>query len=149
MKTIALRFSDGFATSDGTIIEHQKQIELNGYVWYVKLGSRVSDKVCKQILENKKPRVLLIHSGKMARYWAYIDKIIKETPPLCDIPEYYRNQNEKFNTWFRVYDIKEADRNIMSSCRVVSSGTPLSVASKSSMSPYFIIEYDEGGSNDD
>lgn len=53
MKTIALRFSDGFATSEGTIIEHQKQIELNGYVWYGKLGSRVSDKVCKQILENK------------------------------------------------------------------------------------------------
>lgn len=149
MKTIALRSSDGFATTDGTIIEHQKLINLNGYVWYGKLGSKVSDKVCKQILENNNPRILLIHSGKMARYWAYIDKIIKETPPLCDIPEYYRNQNEKFNTWFRVYDIEEADRNIMSLCRVVSSGTLLSVASKSSMSPYFIIEYDEGDRNND
>ena len=42
MKTIALRFSDNFAPLDGTIAEHKKMIELNGYVWYGKLGLKVS-----------------------------------------------------------------------------------------------------------
>ena len=145
MKTIALRFSDGFATSAGTIAEHKKLIETNGFVWYGKLGSAVSDKVCQEVLENEKPRILLIHSGKTARYWAYIDKVSKETPTLSDIPEYYRDQADVFRTWFRVLKIEEADKGVMSACTVASSGAPLSMASRSSMSPYFIIEYAEGG----
>lgn len=149
MKTIALRFSDNFAPTDGTIAEHKKMINSNGYVWYGKLGSKVSDKVCKQILENEDPKILLIHSGKTARYWAYVDKIIKESPPLKDVPEYYRSQAGIFNTWFRVQNIEEANKNIMSLCKVASSGALLSMASKSSMSPYFIIEYDEGGKGND
>lgn len=149
MKTIALRFSDNFAPSDGTIAEHKKLIDLNGYVWYGKLGSKVSDKVCKQIMENENPKILLIHSGKTARYWAYVDKIEKETPAAHDIPEYYRNQAGIFNTWFRVRNIEEANKNVMSLCKVASSGASLSMTSKSSMSPYFIIECDEGGDGND
>ena len=44
-KTIALRFSDNFAPEIGTIAAHNTMIGLNGYVWYGKLGSRVSKKV--------------------------------------------------------------------------------------------------------
>lgn len=149
MKTIALRFSDNFAPLDGTIAEHKKMIELNGYVWYGKLGLKVSDKVCRQIMENKNPKILLIHSGKTARYWAYVDKVEKETPALNGVPEYYRSQTEIFNTWFRVRNIEEANKNVMSLCRVVSSGALLSMTSKSSMSPYFIIEYNEGREGND
>ena len=46
-------------------------------------------------------------------------------------------------------NIEEANKNIMSLCKVASSGALLSMASKSSMSPYFIIEYDEGGEGND
>lgn len=145
MKTIALRFSDNFATPAGTIAEHKKLIEENGYAWYGKLGAVVSDKICKEIMKNDKPRILLIHSGRTARYWAYIDKILKSTPPLGDIPEYYREQAGIFKTWFRVKRIEEAEKGVMSSCTVASSGASLSLTSRSSMSPYFIIEYSEGG----
>ena len=142
MKTIALRFSDSFATSAGTIAEHKRLIESNGHAWYGKLGSIVSEKVCQDILNNDNPRILLIHSGKSARYWAYIDKISKETPPVEEIPEYYREQAKEFKTWFRVWKIELADKNVMASCTVTSSGAPLSMASRSSMSPYFIITYE-------
>lgn len=145
MKTIALRFSDNFAPPEGTIGAHRACIESKGYVWYGKLGSTVSDKVCRQLIENEKPKILLIHSGKAARYWAYIDKVSKDTPALEDIPEYYRGQAGIFHTWFRVKRIVEADRSVMSECKVASSGALLSMTSRSSMSPYFIIEYTESG----
>ena len=147
MKTIALRFADGFAPSDGTIAEHRKCIAKNGHVWYGKLGNAVSDKVCKELLENEKPRILLIHSGKSFRYWAYIDRVIKETPPLFEIPEYYRNRVDSFKTWFRVLRIEEADKKVMAYCTVASSGAPLSTASRSSMSPYFIVNYEDNDNN--
>ena len=145
MKTIALRFSDNFAPPDGTIMEHRRCISEKGYVWYGKLGSAVSDKVCKELMENDMPRILLIHSGKSFRYWAYIDKVQKNTPLLSEIPEYYREQAGIFRTWFRVLKIEEADKSVMSACTVASSGAPLSMTSRSSMNPYFIIEYSEGG----
>ena len=141
MRTIALRFSDNFAPAAGTIAEHKKCIFQTGHVWYGKLGTVVSDKVCKVILANDSPRILLIHSEKTSRYWAYVDKVIKDTPPLNEIPEYYREQTSMFHTWFRVLKIEEAEKNVMAACKVASSGAPLSVTSRSSMSPYFIIEY--------
>ena len=145
MKTIALRFSDGFAPPTGTIAEHRRVISKKGYVWYGKLGLPVSDRVYNDLIKNEEPKILLIHSGKSSRYWAYIDQMIKHTPPLEDIPDYYRNQAENFRTWFRVLKIEEAEKNVMAACSVLSSGVLLSVASKSSMSPYFIINYTEGG----
>lgn len=145
MKTIALRFSDNFAPPDGTIAEHRKCIKENGFVWYGKLGTSVSDKVSQEIMQNDSPMILLIHSGKSSRYWAYIDRIIKDTPPLSEIPEYYRDQAGIFHTWFRLIQIVEADKGVMSACTVASSGAPLSMTSRSSMSPYFIINHKEEG----
>ena len=139
MLTIALRFSDNFAPDAGTIAEHNKCILEKGFVWYGKLGSTVSEKVRTSILENENPRILLIHSGRQFRYWAFIDQIQRETPPINEIPEYYRDQAEKFSTWFRVIKIEEAEKNVMSTCCVASSGMVLSFASRRSMSPYFII----------
>ena len=143
MKTIALRFSDNFAPPAGTIAEHRKYIKRNGYVWYGKLGSAVSEKVCKEIMANREPKILLIHSGRYSRYWASIDKVIKNTPPLEEFPEYYRDKAGNISTWFRVKKIEDASKGVMAACTVVSSGALLSMASKSSMSPYFIIEYSE------
>ena len=143
MKTIALRFSDKFAPLSGTIAEHRKVISEKGFVWYGKLGTPVSDRICAELLKNEKPRILLIHSGKVARYWVYINMILKETPPLNEIPTYYRNQANNFQTWFRVVRIEDADKRVMAACTVSSSGASVSAVSRISMSPYFIIEYSE------
>ena len=86
MRTIALRFSNDFAPETGTIAEHHKLINELGYIWYGKLGTTVSQTVISQILENKEPRVLLIHSGVAGRYWAFIDSIQKDTPDPVAIP---------------------------------------------------------------
>lgn len=141
MRTIALRFSNIFAPECGTIKAHEELIALNGFVWYGKLGSKVSAKVEQDILANPSPRILLIHSGSTGRYWAHIDKIQSETPPLQEIPAYYRDRAEDFASWFRVLRIEDAAKNVLSQCYVASSGASLSIASRHSMNPYFIIDY--------
>jgi hypothetical protein len=145
MKTIALRFSNKFAPDCGTIEAHNELIQKNGYVWYGKLGNRIAASVFDEILGNDEPRILLIHSGAANRYWAYVDKIQHDIPERDDIPEYYRDDADKFRTWFRVIKFEDAPRDIMSKCTMTSSGQELGIASKHSMSPYFkIIAPDPG-----
>lgn len=143
MKTIALRFGEHFAPSCGTIAAHQEVIERLGYVWYGKLGSPVSERIRAEILNADNPKILLINSGKANRYWACVSEIQREIPPTEAIPEYYRSNREKFKTWLKITAFSEAPKGIMSQCTVASSGSPLSEASKHSMSPYFIIDTNE------
>lgn len=145
MKTIALKFSNRFAPDCGTIEAHNEMIRKNGFVWYGKLGNKNAASVFGEILENDEPRILLIHSGATNRYWAYVDEIQHDIPERDDIPAYYRDEAEKFKTWFRVIKFEDAPRDIMSKCTVTSSGQELGIASKHSMSPYFkIIAPDSG-----
>ena len=141
--TVALRFADTFAPSEGTIQAHQNMIDKQGVVWYGKLGAAVSSKVANLIMENENPRILLIHSGKIGRYWAYIKKLQYYIPTKSEIPEYYRDNAGVFKSWFRVVKIEEAPKNVLGNCVVASSQRPLSEVSKSSMSPYFIINVEE------
>ena len=140
MKTVALRFADNFAPDSGTIAEHKIILKEFGYVWYGKLGTPISKIIAQQILNNKEKRILLIHSGSVRRYWAYVDMIQRDIPDKNAIPKYYRNMAESFNTWFPITKIEDAPKDILSRCIVASSGSTLSQASKHSMSPYFIIE---------
>lgn len=141
--TVALRFADTFAPAEGTIQAHQDLINKKGFVWYGKLGAVVSSKVANKILSNEFPRILLIHSGKIGRYWAYITKIQYDIPPRQEIPAYYRDNADMFKTWFKVIRIEEASKGVLSICTVASSSRPLSEVSRSSMSPYFIINVEE------
>lgn len=143
MKTVALRFSDNFAPDTRTISAHNEVISQYGYVWYGKLGSAVSQKVINDILKNDNPRILLIHSGKADRYWAYVKKIQHEMPGKKQIPGYYRDNARIFKTWFKVIRFENAAGNVLSQCKVASSNRPLTEVSKSSMSPYFIINVEE------
>lgn len=143
MKTIALRFSDSYAPEEGTIKLHNDIISKNGFVWYGKFGNAVSAKIKKELLENESPRFLLIKSGGLDRYWVYFNDIRNEVVDVEHIPEYYRNDSGKVKTWFKVTKIVKASNDIMSKCHIASTGQVLSLASKYSMSPYFIIKYEE------
>lgn len=145
MKTIALRFGEHFAPDCGTIAAHQQMIEQNGFVWYGKMGAAISKKMINQIMDNEDKKILLIRSGKTERYWANIEEIKNDVPQLRLIPEYYREIAGTFKTWFKVVSFELATKDIMSKCVVSSSGKSLGEVSKHSMSPYFIIEYKEGG----
>lgn len=140
MKTIALRFSENFAPECGTIKAHEELIIKNGFVWYGKLGNKISANISETIINNNVSRILLINSGKQNRYWAYISEISYEVPDIEFIPEYYRYNTDKFKTWFKVERFEEAPKDIMQNCYVTSSKAVLSEASKHSMSPYFKIE---------
>ena len=60
MRTIALRFSNNFAPDEGTIRAHEAVVSERGYVWYGKLGSRISNQAKNAILSNEIPIILLI-----------------------------------------------------------------------------------------
>ena len=144
MRTIALRFADNIAPAEGTIAEHEKIIKKLGFVWYGKFGTRVSERVRTDIMAINDGRILLIHSVTNKRYWLYFSDISYQIPELSGIPEYYRNIAGTVKTWFKVTRIEKAEKGVMSKCLVSSSGSPLSTVSKHSMSPYFIIDYNEG-----
>ena len=143
MKTIALRFGEHFSPECGTIIAHQQLIDELGYVWYGKMGNPVTTRIVDELLKQDDTKILLINSGKADRYWAHVTDIKKETPEKAGIPPYYRDNTEKFKTWFKVTAFEPAPKDIMSKCHVVSSGAALGEVSKHSMSPYFIIKYEE------
>ena len=142
MKTIALRFGETFSPDCGTIIAHQQVIDKLGYVWYGKTGAALADARINEIKKEKTHKILLIHSGGLDRWWAYIEDISKEKPGF-GIPDYYKNNASKFKTWFKITKFEEAPRDIMSKCTVISSQSRLSEASKYSMNPSFYIEYNE------
>lgn len=106
----------------------------------------MSKAVCDSILENDDPKVLLIHSSGTDRWWLHIDAISRELPPYGSYPAYYGELAERMGCWLHVHCIEKADSKVMSECVVISSGKLLSLASRRSMSPYFIIDYQEAAS---
>ena len=143
MKTIALRFGEHFSPDCGTIAAHQEIIDTLGYVWYGKMGNRISDNVKKKIFIDEKCKILLIRSGHSERYWAYVEAIANKVEDVQAVPSYYRADRDRFYTWFKITSFTDAPKDIMSKCIVISSGQQLGTASKHSMSPYFKIEYKE------
>ena len=143
MKTVALRFAETFAPPEGTIKAHEKIIDKYGYVWYGKLGTPISQQVANEIMQNENCKILLINSGRFERYWAYVVEISKELPNQVEVPSYYWDKAKDVKTWFKVVKFEETPKNIMSMCKVASSGNILSHVSKYSMSPYFVIEIEE------
>ena len=142
MKTIALRFGEVFAPKCGTIAAHQEIIDKIGFVWYGKMGARVSNSVSQELMQLDQPQILLISSGKAERYWAFITEISNERPDSNEFPSYYGDKAEQMKTWFKVVAFKKAPGDVLKKCIVTSSGSDLSSTSKHSMSPYFKIEYD-------
>lgn len=143
MKTIAIRYSDKIAPQNGTLFEHAQLIHQNGFVWFGKMGTPVSDKTCKSVMAARKPHILLINNGKKLYHWAIIDKIQKDTPPLDYVPSYYRNKAEVIGTWFKILKFEKAETDILTKCTMSAYGaTLLTVFSRKSMNSYFVINYD-------
>lgn len=141
MKTIALRLSDNYAPKEGMVYLHNQLILENWFVWYGKFGNNISKKIIEDLMLLPIKKFLLIKSGGLERYWVYFELIQNELPPKEFIPEHYRKDTEKIKCWFKITKIEKTDGNIMSKCIVCSTGQILSLASKYSMSPYFVINY--------
>ena len=144
MRTIALRFADNYAPAEGTIKLHEDVINEFGYVWYGKFGNSISQKNIDMLLDMKDKKFLLIKSGGQERYWAHFTDIKKEEINVDAIPKYYRNDKAHIKCWFKITKFEKADSKVMSKCLVALNGSLLSNTSKYSMSPYFVINYEEG-----
>lgn len=141
MKTIVLRFGEAFAPECGTIVEHQKYIDKNGYVWFGKMGLGISSKGIGATMSSKK--ILLVHSGKFDRYWLTIESISNQTPNYSEFPSYYHDKIHNIKSWIKIIKIELAETNVISKCSLISNNRPLAEVSKSSISPYYIVHYDE------
>lgn len=139
LRIFAVRFHDGFAPACGTVKAHIDVIEKYGYVWFGKIGQGASEKTIKECLQQGMDRILLIDSGRVSRWWAYIDQIQNSKPEESFIPEYYRDKTDKIKTWFRIFRFEAAPRNILSKYKVASSGKLMSHSSRCPSS-LFIIE---------
>ena len=137
MRTIALRFSDTFAPKSGTIKEHQKVISKKGFVWYGKLGNKISPKILSEILANGPVKILMIKSGSIERYWATLQEVSYEKQTVH--PEYYGQEASRMNTWLKISNFEPADSNILERCIIPSTGSKLSDIYKKSMGSYFNI----------
>lgn len=141
IKTIALRFSDNYAPKEGMIKLHQDVIDKFGYVWYGKFGNKISKEIIEEQLKTSDPKILLIKSGSVERYWLHFQSHQVETPELDKIPEYYRKSCQDIKCWFKVTNFEKAEKNVLSKCYILSSGDCLSNASRHCLNPYFKIEY--------
>lgn len=139
MKTVALRFADNFAPPEGTVTTHNTMIKNRGYVWYGKIGCALSKATIQMIMDNQPAKILLIHSGTQKRYWAYVDAITRDFPGEGEFPEYYKDKAQQIKAWIKMTKIEDAPKDILSKCRVLSSGELLSHSSRYSMSPYYRI----------
>ena len=144
MKTIALRFGETFSPTCGTLAAHQQIIDAIGFVWYGKLGTPISNRIIAEMKKHDDPQFLLIRSGKVERYWVHFSEVSNIKPSETEYPSYYGDIAERMKTWFKVTEFEPAPKDVMSFCYVISSGHPLSMVSKHSMSPYFIIDYRDG-----
>ena len=143
MKLLSLRFGEKFAPKCGTIAAHTEIINKYGFVWYGKFGNTISDRILKEIMAEPDPRILLIKSGTQDRYWAHISEYKKVKPDQKEcIPSYYREDSTRVKVWFKIVKIERAPSDIMSKCRIISSGALLSLSSRSSMNPCAFVNYD-------
>ena len=139
--TIALRYGENFAPKCGTIAAHQEIIDKIGHVWFGKLGRRVSTSLLNRFHEEPINAILLVGSGTVERYWAYVIDAMRETPTLNEIPEYYRHRADDFNSWFKISKFERASKDVLSRCTLLSSGKLLSNAARHSMGSCFVIKY--------
>jgi hypothetical protein len=140
MRTIALRFSDSFAPKSGTIAEHKKIINKRGFVWYGKLGNKISPKIFASILANGPVRILMIKTGSTERYWATLEEVSYEKQDIH--PDYYEQEAAQMNTWLKISKFETADDDILEKCIIPSTGNKLSEIYKKSMGSYFNIDVD-------
>ena len=140
MKTIALRFSDNFAPKDGTMAEHQKIISTNGYVWYGKLGNKISPKVMHEILKNGPVQIVFIKSGSSDRFLADLIDVSYERQTVH--PAYYGNDATFMKTWLKLSNIQKVDNDILDNCSIASTGKKINDILKKTMGSYFIINFD-------
>lgn len=137
MRTICLRFSDAFAPKEGTIRLHQEEIEKNGYVWYGKLGNKISEKVLNEIVKSESKKILLVKSGSTERYWATVVAFDYEYQK--EHPSYYTDYMF-MKTWLKITKIEKAPDDIINRCTVASTKKCLADIFKKTMSACFIVD---------
>lgn len=107
-----VRFSDKWAPDDGTIMEHQKVLAEQGYVWIAKFGRSIGLSRIRALhkqIESGQPTFLVLlstsrQSPSQPRGAAFqITRVQPASPSVGDpgVPAYYSNFPLRATTWFR------------------------------------------------
>lgn len=123
MITFLLRYGDVFAYEEETIEEHRK-------LFSKKMGLGLPRKGVAACMCNKNRNCLTIET------------VTNDILSNEEFLSYYADKSNNVKTWFNVINLEKAEKDVLSKCRLISN-YHLSGVSKSSMSPYFIVKYEE------
>ncbi len=140
MKTIVLRYSDSFAPNNGSLFEHEKILNENGYVWWGKKGPRISPKVISDLFSDGQSKILLIRGGSSEKYWAIVEEIVDECPQPSYVPEYYRKELVFYGSFLKIIQFVKADDDILDHCYVYTTGKCMADIINKAMASYYIVE---------
>ena len=76
-KALVIRYGEHVGPAEGTIRAHQRVLDQQGYVWFVKLGSRLSasraEALVREIRQGKRAYVLLVTRSSRVYRWHCCD----------------------------------------------------------------------------
>lgn len=143
-----MRYRDLLGPEGGVISAHGAVLDRRGYVWFGKMGHRVSsDRVRDlraQIARDGRAFLILAKASRSAvvLHRCEVDEIQVQAPDEPGTtPAYYSQLKTTPSTWFRIRGIRSLDASAADALTVASSGKPLFRALTKGMSPYdFVTE---------
>ncbi len=145
---LMIRFSDNYVenSKSNTIIEHNKMIEKNGFVYLGKFGRRIGAKSIKLFNDSTLDRYLILASrsnGKYKLFIARVDSVKEDWVNKNHVPSYYRKESG-FNNWFCIRnEILEMGEEEVNQWVVKSSKFSLKRVLSTSMAGFFIVSKGE------
>lgn len=151
---LLLRFGEHLSPDADTIQQHVLVLRKRGYVWYGKLGQKLSherlNRVVSRCLETGEPCVYLASSSKADRrfFALVVDQVCygDMSPGELDaVPQYMRTRSRQVSAWLRVRALEPVDPDVMNGFVVTSSGNPLRLALSTSTSATMYISPGRAG----
>ena len=146
---IVIRFSDNLFSVGDVVAKHNAVVENNGYVWFGKMGSPISqgrmDLLNTQIAKNTPTFVYFVKGirNKSTFYRADVLAISREIN-LSEkeaIPKYYQEKEltQFMKTWLKILEISQIEESAMSTLKTTSSIFRLQDTLVRSSSGYFFV----------
>lgn len=146
---LLLRFSDMLLKEGDTILEHNKIVESNGFVWFGKMGTPVASKsiaILNQQVEKGIPTYVYLIKGNRKKPLAFLAELIiaaRELPKreIIFTPSYYKDLEliKYMHFWVKMKQIIPIEFSRLERMRAISSVYPLPETLIKSSCGHFLI----------
>lgn len=146
---LVVRFSDNLFSVGDVVEKHNIVASKNGYVWFGKFGSTISEKRIEMLhgqIAKKIPTYIYLVKGnrkKSTFYRSDLLEITKQLPKSEEkkFPEYYIENKLKqhIQTWFKISQIIQVEDSALSKLKAIGSVYPIQESLVRSSSGYFLV----------